>query len=131
MPIDWFTVVAQAVNFLILVVLMRKFLYGPIRRAVEAREKKIQDSLREAADKYTQAAEHEEALKHRHAELEASRDRMIGEARARAESERQALLDAARRDVDAKRTEWLESFARQRDALAADVGRATSLAACD
>jgi F-type H+-transporting ATPase subunit b len=38
MLIDWFTVGAQALNFLILVWLMKRFLYQPILNAIDARE---------------------------------------------------------------------------------------------
>ena len=41
MLIDWFTVSAQAVNFLILVWLMKRYLYQPILVAIDAREKRI------------------------------------------------------------------------------------------
>ena len=37
MLIDWFTVFAQALNFLILVWLMQRFLYKPIQRAIDER----------------------------------------------------------------------------------------------
>ena len=54
MLIDWFTVCAQTLNFLILVWLMRQFLYKPILRAIDAREKKI---AKELADADAQKAE--------------------------------------------------------------------------
>ena len=41
MLIDWFTVAEQALNFLILVWLMKRFLYKPILNAIDAREKLI------------------------------------------------------------------------------------------
>ncbi len=49
MLIDWFTVIAQIINFLILVWLMKKFLYKPILRTIDRREKRIADQLAEAA----------------------------------------------------------------------------------
>ena len=45
MLIDWFTVGAQAVNFLILVWLLRRFLYQPILRAIDTREQRIAAEL--------------------------------------------------------------------------------------
>ncbi|MBV8276588.1 MAG: F0F1 ATP synthase subunit B, partial [Verrucomicrobia bacterium] len=48
MLIDWFTVVAQAINFLVLVWLLRRFLYKPIVTAMDAREQKIASQLRDA-----------------------------------------------------------------------------------
>ena len=41
MLIDWFTVGAQLLNFLILVCLMKRFLYQPVLDAIAAREQKI------------------------------------------------------------------------------------------
>jgi len=46
MLIDWFTVGAQIVNFLILVWLLQHFLYKPILNAIDAREKRIAANLR-------------------------------------------------------------------------------------
>ena len=46
MLIDWFTVGAQALNFLILVWLMKRFLYKPILHAIDAREKRIATGTR-------------------------------------------------------------------------------------
>jgi len=37
MLIDWFTVGAQALNFIILVWLMKRFLYKPVQDAIAAR----------------------------------------------------------------------------------------------
>ena len=41
MRIDWFTVIAQVVNFLILMWLLKRFLYKPILNAIDAREQRI------------------------------------------------------------------------------------------
>jgi len=48
MLIDWFTVGAQALNFLILVWLLKHFLYQPILNAIDAREKLIAKELADA-----------------------------------------------------------------------------------
>ena len=49
MLIDWFTVGAQLLNFLILVWLMKRFLYQPVLDAIAAREQKIAAELADAA----------------------------------------------------------------------------------
>ena len=38
MTIDWFTVGAQTLNFLLLVWLLKRYLYGPILKAIDDRE---------------------------------------------------------------------------------------------
>ena len=55
MLIDWFTVGAQALNFLILVWLLKRFLYKPILDAIDAREERIDAELAAAALKEAEA----------------------------------------------------------------------------
>jgi len=51
MEINWFTVIAQIVNFLILVWLLKRFLYKPVLKAIAEREQKIASRLDAAAFK--------------------------------------------------------------------------------
>ena len=51
----WFTIVAQAINFLILVWLLKRFLYKPILHAIDEREKGIATQLAEAEAKKAEA----------------------------------------------------------------------------
>ena len=51
MLIDWFTVIAQVINFLILVWLLKRFLYRPILNAIDAREKRIAAKIADADEK--------------------------------------------------------------------------------
>ncbi len=61
MLIDWFTVGAQVLNFLILVWLLQHFLYKPILAAIDAREKRIADQFAGATAKQVDAQkEHDE-----------------------------------------------------------------------
>ena len=46
MLIDWFTVGAQTLNFVILVWLMKRYLYKPVLDAIDAREQRIASELR-------------------------------------------------------------------------------------
>jgi F-type H+-transporting ATPase subunit b len=51
MKINWFTVIAQVINFLVLVWLLKRFLYKPILSAIDDREKKIAAQIKDAGDK--------------------------------------------------------------------------------
>jgi F-type H+-transporting ATPase subunit b len=53
--IDWFTVGAQLLNFIILVWLMKRFLYQPVLDAIAAREQKIAAQLADVAAAKAQA----------------------------------------------------------------------------
>ena len=69
MLIDWFTVGAQALNFIILVWLLRRFLYKPILNAVDAREKLIARELADAEGKKAEAQKERDAFEHKNEEF--------------------------------------------------------------
>ncbi len=123
MQIDWFTLVAQIVNFLLLVWLLKRFLYGPITRAMEDREQRIAERMREAQEREREAEE--EGLRHRQAlrELEARRDELIDQASQEAEGERERLTDDARRDVQAVEERWQEALRHEQDAFLSELRR--------
>jgi F-type H+-transporting ATPase subunit b len=106
MQLDWFTTVAQIVNFLILVALLKRFLYGPIVRAMDSRAAHIAARVREAEDKLA-VAEQQTTLYHdRLHELDARRDALLMQAREEAEAQRQHLLEQARQDVQQAQARW-------------------------
>jgi F-type H+-transporting ATPase subunit b len=114
MLIDWFTVGAQALNFLILVWLMRRFLYKPILDAIDARERKIAAELADAAAKEAEAQKQRDEFQHKNEELDRQRGALLKKATDEAKAERQRLLDEAREAADAlsaKRKETLRSDA--------------------
>jgi F-type H+-transporting ATPase subunit b len=115
MLIDWFTVGAQALNFLILVWLMRRFLYQPILHAIDAREKKVAAELADADAKKAEAQKERDEFQHKNEEFDQQRAALLGKATDEAKAERQRLLDEARKAADAlsaKRQETLRNDAR-------------------
>ena len=62
MLIDWFTVGAQALNFIVLVWLLKRFLYKPILNAIDAREKLIAAKLADADTKVAEAKKERDAF---------------------------------------------------------------------
>ena len=65
MLIDWFTVAAQALNFLILVWLMKRYLYQPILNAIASREQLISGELKDADTKKAEAQKERENFEHK------------------------------------------------------------------
>jgi F-type H+-transporting ATPase subunit b len=115
MLIDWFTVGAQALNFLILVWLLKRFLYTPILHAVDEREKRIAAELADAAAKKAEAHKERDEFQHKNEEFGTQRAAMLSKATDEANAERQRLLDEARTAADAvsvKRQETLKNEAR-------------------
>ena len=73
MLIDWFTVGAQALNFLILVWLMKRFLYKPILDAIDAREQRIAAELADADAKRDAAQRERDKFQHKNEEFDQQR----------------------------------------------------------
>lgn len=121
MGLDWFTLIAQAINFLILVWLLKRFLYGRIVRAMDEREATIARRLQEAARQRAAAEQEAERFRARTRELEEQRERILARAEEDAEAHRQQLMDAARRDAESARAEWLETLKRERHELLRDL----------
>jgi F-type H+-transporting ATPase subunit b len=115
MLIDWFTVGAQALNFVILVWLLRRFLYKPILHAIDAREKLVAAELADAAAKKVEAQKDRDEFQHKNEEFDKQRAALLRQATDAAKAERQRLLEDARKAADAlsaKRQEALRSDAR-------------------
>ena len=115
MLIDWFTVGAQVVNFLILVWLMKRFLYAPILNAIDAREKRIAQELADADAKKTEALKERDEFQHKNEAFDKQRAALLSQAMEEAKAERQRLLDEARKDVDALSAKQQETL--RNDAL--------------
>ena len=114
MLIDWFTVGAQGLNFLILVWLMKRFLYKPILNAIDTREKLIAAELADAAAKKAEAQKNRDEFQHKNEEFDQQRATLLSKATDEAKTERQRLLDEARKAADAlsaKRQETLRNDA--------------------
>ena len=115
MLIDWFTVVAQALNFLILVWLMKRFLYKPILAAIDTREKGIVRELADADAKKAEAQKERDDFQHKNDEFDQQRSSLLSKATDEAKAERQRLLESARKaadDLSAKRQEALRDSAK-------------------
>lgn len=114
MLIDWFTVAAQALNFLILVWLMKRFLYKPILLAIDAREKRVAAELADADAKRADARKERDLFREKNETFDRQRESLLSKATTEAKAERKRLLDEARAAADAlsaKRRETLRKEA--------------------
>jgi F-type H+-transporting ATPase subunit b len=115
MLIDWFTVGAQALNFLILVWLLKHFLYKPVLNTIDTREKLIANELAEAAAKKAEAQKDRDDFQHKNEEFDRQRAGLLAKATDEAKAERQRLFEEARRAAEAltaKRQESLRADAQ-------------------
>jgi F-type H+-transporting ATPase subunit b len=114
MLIDWFTVAAQAVNFIILVWLLQHFLYKPILTALDAREHKIAATLAAAAARQNDAVKAHDEMAAKLKAFDDERAARLAQATVEVQKQREQLIDAARREA-------LDLVEKQRASLRADA----------
>jgi len=127
MLIDWFTVGAQIVNFLILVWLLKKFLYGRILRAIDERENRIAARLADAETREKQAGEQLALYQAKLQDFDQTHEAMLAQARLEAERQRAELLDKAREEVHSLETTWQGDLDRERHAFLLDLRRRAAM----
>jgi F-type H+-transporting ATPase subunit b len=121
--IDYFTTIAQIINFLILVYLLRRFLYRPILKSMNEREQKIISRLKEAEQKKKDAEQEVESYRKMLQELSDKRQDMNAKAAKEAQILQTDLIEKVRSEVEASRVNWNEAFLRQKESLLADLSR--------
>src|SRR5580693_98501 len=125
MPIDWFTVVARVINFIILVWLLKRFLYKPILHAIDEREKGIAAQLAQAEAKTGEAQQERDDFQHKNAAFDQERAALLKKATDEAASERQRLLDEARKDADSLRVKRQDALRNEQRNLSQEISRWT------
>ncbi len=88
MHIDWFVFFCQIVNLLLLLFLLKKFLYGRIIGAMDAREARIASTFADAEKAREAAKESAERYEKRLRDLDAHVDAAMNRARDDAEAHR-------------------------------------------
>jgi len=123
--IDWFTVIAQIANFLVLVYLLKWFLYKPIIGAMDEREKRITGQLENAENRENQARQELERYQEMNSGLKSRREVLLSQMKEEVETQRKALVGHARNQVEAVRENWLEALEREKEAFLQDLRERT------
>jgi F-type H+-transporting ATPase subunit b len=124
--IDWVTVAAQIVNFLILVVLLKIFLYDKIIEAMDKREQRIADRLTEAESRRQEAEEEKKKLREKQEQLARDRKEVMEEAERQAEARRKELVEKAGAEVDEMAENWRQALKRDQEDLVSELSRMTA-----
>jgi F-type H+-transporting ATPase subunit b len=125
MLIDWFTVVAQIVNFVILLVALKYLLYDRVLEAMERRRREFAEREAETERLQKEAEREASHLEERRREMEANWENMIDEARREADERRRELLEEARAEVEQQERQWRDSIRARQDRLLAELQQST------
>lgn len=128
MSIHWYQLLFQIINFGILILVLKKFLYQPIITIINQRNKKIEDSIKAAEANLKEKAKIEEIKKQAVMEAEKEAVRIVETARRESDKTAKQILQAARaeaeEEVDKKLKLLTEKLAEQESQI---TGRITDL----
>ncbi|TVQ44105.1 MAG: F0F1 ATP synthase subunit B [Gloeocapsa sp. DLM2.Bin57] len=116
MLIDGFTIFAQIVNFLILVALLKHFLYQPILKAMEQRESNIKNRVREASLQLENAENQALIYQKKQRELEAKKEAWLSDAQAEVREEKERLLQQVKEEVEEVKLVLSQQLEREKEA---------------
>jgi F-type H+-transporting ATPase subunit b len=117
MLINWFTVVAQMINFLVLVWLLKRFLYKPILDGIAAREKGIADQLSSAASTRADAQKEHDEFDSKNKIFDQERSALMQKADEDSKAERDRLMKAASKDAEDARSAQIAVLKAERARL--------------
>ncbi len=125
MQINWFTLIAQIVNFLLLVWLLRRFLYRPILDAIDERENKIAAQLNEAETKKAEAKREQDEFASKNEQFDQQRDERMNAAVTEAKDAKLKLLEAARNEANALRSKLETTYKEMQESGKSEIVQRT------
>jgi len=125
MQINWFTVIAQIINFIVLVWLLKRFLYKPILKAIDEREKKIAAQINDAEAKEASAKKEQDEFSKKNESFEKEKKGLMDKAVVETNKEREKLLESARNEAAELRSKLEKSVAEMQENLNRDIAHKT------
>ncbi|MDO9425000.1 MAG: hypothetical protein Q7T40_12530 [Methylobacter sp.] len=123
MAIDWFTVGAQMINFLILIWLLKKFLYRPIVKAMASREQGLVDRLQLVETQMSEAEQLKKQYESSLQQLDSDKDDILTEARQQAETDRTLQLQSLNDELQQEKKRFDQEMHRQQQQLGNVINR--------
>jgi F-type H+-transporting ATPase subunit b len=111
--------------------LLKRFLYKPVLKAIDAREKRIADLLTETKQNQKQVEQQQDELRAKNLAFSKEREVLLVKAKTDAEQLKQELLSAASEDVLAQRKKWTQALQKEQDTLNLDIQQRTQDAVFD
>lgn len=117
MTFDWFTFVAQIVNFVVLIGLLNHFLYQPIMDAISKRESDFAEKVQAAQDREADAEAIRKRYESLNQEMESHRKMLLEQATEESNKAKKRLMQEARNEVQFRREDWLESLRNEQETV--------------
>ncbi len=124
MNINWFEIIAQMINFFILLFLLYKLFYKPVNKAMDDRQQRIRDTRQKADEKMKKADELIEAYEQNLAELEKEKDKKLEMAKQEALEKKEKLMEDYKEEAEQKRRDYLKEVEDEQERFTQELGTA-------
>lgn len=121
MLIDWFTTTAQIVNFLVLILLLRKLLYKPILSMMAEREAKIAEEVASAATMKEEAEKERSDFEEKNRQLKEQEKDFLRQARENAQNDYKIALEELRQEVQTKKGQWYQKLENDKEVFLSEL----------
>jgi F-type H+-transporting ATPase subunit b len=115
--VNWFIVLAQILNFLILVALLRWLLYRPVLGVIERRQRIVAGEFEQAQRLQAEARRQIDDHRRLQEEFQRRRQELLHEAEAEVEQQRHRRMAELRDELEQQRRRWLEELEAERESF--------------
>lgn len=119
--VNWMMIVAQMVNFGVLLVVLTYLLYKPVLRVIDERRERVRQSMDHAAHLEKQVAEMEKDRKKRLKDLDDQAKELLAAGKEQAESMKKDMMAAAQAEAAALLEKGRKQLEDERRKLLAEV----------
>ncbi len=121
MQIDWWTLTLQVVNFLVLVWLLWRFLYRPVRAVIEKRKLVSEQAFDDADKQKGEAEAARQRFEEARDQLAQERQDLLKEIHEESKTERRKILNEARHEADELLETARGSLVKEQETVLAEV----------
>ena len=117
MGIDWWTLLAQIVNLLVLIWLLKKFLYKPMLRIIEQRQSLIATEIQQAKDATKEAEAQLAEYQKKVAEFDSKRNALFQEAMEEAKTFKEKLAGESKQAIQISKKNWQLELSQEKQSF--------------
>ncbi|SFC24668.1 F-type H+-transporting ATPase subunit b [Alkalibacterium subtropicum] len=115
MTISWFEIIAQIINFFIILFILQRLLYKPVLKVMEQRQERIQKAQIEADRKMREAQKLMDRYEKKIENIQKERVDILDDARTQAQQKRERLLNDYIMEAESKRHAYLKEIEDEKD----------------
>jgi alternate F1F0 ATPase F0 subunit B len=115
MNISWFEIVAQIINFFIILFILQKLLYKPVLKAMSKRQERISKAQNEADEKMKEANKLIDEYDKKIEDIQNEKRNILDDARKQAQEKRESLLEDYKKEAEKKRNVYLKEIEDEKE----------------